>query len=88
MFAGMRLHRSPSRRRPVMKDSYDEAFGPAGPFCFGPCPHGEWDDPTWLRVEVDEGYMAAQAARLEQYAEQQRRVDRTRLRKRRTRGST
>jgi hypothetical protein len=38
---------------------YDEASGPPGPH---PGPAGStshWDDPTWLRVEIDTDYMRA-----------------------------
>lgn len=56
----MRLHRSPYRRVPTGEHGYNEANGPAGPYCFGPCPVGEWDDPTWVTVTVDEEYMVAE----------------------------
>jgi hypothetical protein len=46
-----------------LRDSqlYDEAIGPPGPH--QPVRHmrptSQWDDPTWLRVEIDTDYMRA-----------------------------
>lgn len=40
---------------------YDEAFGPRSPHSvkrrlIGNLPR-QWDDPTWLQVTIDDGYM-------------------------------
>jgi len=35
----------------------DRAGGPPSPPCYRNYPHGEWDDPTWLRAVVDIDHM-------------------------------
>lgn len=49
--------------RPHTYELYDAAWGPGPPVTFGPCPRDEWDDPTWLAVQPDDDYMAAQQER-------------------------
>lgn len=44
------------------EELYDLAYGPRRPRTRRPV-LGEWDDPTWLQVEVDEEWMAEETAR-------------------------
>lgn len=55
--------------RPHAYELYDAAWGPGPPVTFGPCPRDEWDDPTWLAVQPDDDYIAAQQERAYRYTD-------------------